>query len=225
MLACGIGKPTNTPTGVETTIVGNPIRDTALSFADVPYVPLGDGPINLLAFGGSQGSKALSDTIPIALAGLPEAMRARLQVTLQVREAGLETATDQLGQANVLADVAPFFKDMPKRISEAHLVIARAGASTCAELTALGRPAILVPLPSAMGDHQTANARTLEQAGGAILLPEADMSEQGVTTLIASLLNDPSKLSQIATAAKILGRPTAATDLADLVEQYTAYGR
>ena len=225
LLACGIGKPTNTPTGVETTIVGNPIRDTALSFADVPYVPLGDGPINLLAFGGSQGSKALSDTIPIALAGLPEAMRARLQVTLQVREAGLETATDQLGQANVLADVAPFFKDMPKRISEAHLVIARAGASTCAELTALGRPAILVPLPSAMGDHQTANARTLEQAGGAILLPEADMSEQGVTTLIASLLNDPSKLSQIASAAKTLGRPTAATDLADLVEQYAAHGR
>ena len=225
LLACGIGKPTNTPSGVETTIVGNPIRDTALAFADVPYAPIKDGPINLLAFGGSQGSKALSDTIPNALAGLPEALRARLRVTLQVREAGLDAAKDQLAQANIPADVAPFFEDMPKRISEAHLVIARAGASTCAELTAIGRPAILIPLPSAMGDHQTANARTLEQANGATLLPESEMSAQSMTDLIASLLNDPARLSQMAAAAKTLGRPTAATDLADLVEQYALRGR
>jgi len=225
LLACGIGKPTNTPSGVETTIVGNPIRDTALSFADTPYTPIGEGPIRLLAFGGSQGSKALSDMIPNALAGLPEALRGRLQTTLQVREAGLDAAKEQLAAANIQADVVPFFDDMPKRISEAHLVIARAGASTCAELTALGRPAILVPLPSAMGDHQTANARSLEQSGGAILLPEKDMTEQGMTDLIASLLNDPTKLSQMAAAAKTLGKPNAATDLADLVEEYAARGR
>jgi len=205
--------------------VGNPIRDTALSFADVPYAAIGDGPINLLAFGGSQGSKALSDSIPKALGRLPEEIRARLRVTLQVREAGLDLAYEQLAKASIKADVAPFFDDMPKRISEAHLVIARAGASTCAELTALGRPAILVPLPSAMGDHQTANARSIEQANGAILLPETDMTEQSVTELVASLLNDPTKLSQMAAAAKTLGRPKAATDLADLVEEYAARGR
>jgi len=225
LLACGIGEPTNTPSGVKTTIVGNPIRDTALSFADVPYTPVGDGPIRLLAFGGSQGSKALSDMIPNALAGLPEAFRQRLEATLQVREAGLETAQEQLVRANIQADVAPFFDDMPKRISEAHLIIARAGASTCAELTALGRPSILVPLPSAMGDHQTANARSLEQSGGAILLPEQDMSEQGMTDRIASLLDDPATLAKMAADAKTLGKPNAASDLADLVEEYAARGR
>lgn len=222
VLACGIGKPENTPSGVETILIGNPIRDTAASLADLPYAPIAEGPIKLLVFGGSQGSKALSDTLPGALAALPDTIRHRFHVTLQVREAGLEAAKAQLVAAKIQADVAPFFNDLPQRISDAHLVIARAGASTCAELTALGRPSILIPLPSAMGDHQTANARSLEQAGGAILLPEATMTEQGATALIGSLLNDSAKLSQMAAGAKTLGRPNAATDLANLVEKYAA---
>jgi len=218
LLACGIDKPVNTPDGVEIVIVGNPIRDAALSFADAPYREIADGPINLLAFGGSQGAKALSDIVPQALALLPEELRQRLKVTLQVREEGLAEAETVLSEASITAEVAPFFDDMPKRIAEAHLVIARAGASTCAELTALGRPSILIPLPSATGDHQTANARSLQEGGGAILLPQSEMTAQGLADTLAGLFADPPRLSQMAAQAKTFGKPTAASDLADLVE-------
>lgn len=220
LLACGIGKPSNTPNGVEAVIVGNPIRSAALSVADVPYTPIDDGPIRLLAFGGSQGARALSDTIPKALALLPADIRNRLSVTLQVRDEGLAEATRILAQAEIKTEAGAFFDDMPKRIAEAHLIIARAGASTCAELTALGRPSILIPLPSATGDHQTANARSIEENGGAILLPEIDMSTDGLATMIADLFTDPSRLSEMAKASKTLGKPNAAADLADLVERH-----
>ena len=219
LLACGIGKPDNTPDGVETVDVGNPIRDAALLASAAPY-PSIDGPIRLLAFGGSQGAKALSDTIPPAWASLPENIRARMSVTLQVREDGVPAAKAILSDAGITAEVAPFFDDMPERIAQAHLVIARAGASTCAELTAIGRPAILIPLPSATGDHQTANARSLAQGGGAILLPEAEMTVGGLAEQITTLLADPSRLAQMAGNAKKLGKPNAASDLADLVEQH-----
>jgi len=218
LLACGIGKPVNTPDGVEVVIVGNPIRDAALSFADTPYAESNDGPINLLAFGGSQGAKALSDTVPEALALLPDELRRRLNVTLQVRDEGLAEAQSTLSNAGIATEAAPFFDDMPKRIAEAQLVIARAGASTCAELTALGRPSILIPLPSATGDHQTENARSLREGGGAILLPQSQMTAPRLADTLAELFNDPARLSAMALQAKALGKPLAASELADLVE-------
>ena len=224
LLACGIGKPVNTPEGVETVVVGNPIRDAALAYVDAPYRAISDGPINLLAFGGSQGAKALSDTVPQALALLPEAMRQRLNVTLQVREEGLAEAQGVLADAGITAQAAAFFDDMPQRIAEAHLIVARAGASTCAELTALGRPSVLIPLPSATGDHQTANARSLEASGGAILLPESQMSAQSLADIVTGLFANPSGLVQMAAQAKTLGKPNAASDLADLVEEYAVRG-
>jgi len=222
LLACGIGVPVNTPGGVETVTVGNPIRDAALAFADAPYAPISDGTINLLAFGGSQGAKALSDAVPKALALLAEDVRQRLNVTLQVRDDGLVAAQAALSDAAITAEAAAFFDDMPKRISEAHLVIARAGASTCAELTAVGRPAILIPLPSATGDHQTANARSLADGGGAILMPESEMTPQTLADTISGLFSDPARLATMAAQAKTLGKPDAANDLADLVEEYAA---
>ena len=221
LLACGIGEPSNTPSGVETVIVGNPIRSAALSVADTPYAPIDGGPIRLLAFGGSQGARALSDTIPKALASLADDIRNRLSVTLQVRNEGLADATRILAQAGIKTEAGAFFDDMPQRIADAHLVIARAGASTCAELTALGRPSILIPLPSATGDHQTANARSIEESGGAILLPEIDMNTDGLARMLADLFADPSRLSQMAKVAKTLGKPNAASDLADLVERHS----
>ena len=225
LLACGIGKPLNTPDGVQSVIVGNPIRDAALAVSDMPYLPVAEGAINLLAFGGSQGAKALSDTVPRALALLPEPVRRRLKVTLQVRDDGLAAAQAVLSDAGITAEAAAFFDDMPQRIAGAHLVIARAGASTCAELSAIGRPAILVPLPSATGDHQTANARSLEEGGGAILLPESQMSAQGLSDTMAALFADPARLVQMAAQAKTHGRPAAASDLADLVEDHAARGK
>ncbi len=220
LLACGIGKPVNTPEGVETVLVGNPIRDSALSRADTPYQQITDAPINLLAFGGSQGAKALSDAVPKALALLPEETRKRLNVTLQVRDEGLAEAQSVFSNVGIAAEAAAFFDDMPQRIADAHLVIARAGASTCAELTALGRPSILIPLPSATGDHQTANARSLEQQGGAILLPQSEMTPQGLADILAELFAEPHRLTAMAEKAKMLGKPAAASDLADLVEKY-----
>ena len=221
LLACGIGKPDNTPDGVETVDIGNPIRDAALSASSVPYQAI-EGPIRLLAFGGSQGAKALSDTIPPALASISDELKSRLSVTLQVREDGVPEAKATFADAGIAADVAPFFDDMPDRIAQAHLVIARAGASTCAELTAIGRPSILIPLPSATGDHQTANARSLAQGGGAILLPEAEMTAGGLSEQVAALLDDPASLARMADGARALGKPNAASDLADLVERHAA---
>ncbi len=219
LLACGIGVPANTPAGVPSELVGNPIRDAALAQANAPF-PQMDGRIRLVAFGGSQGSKALSDAVPEALAALPIPLRDRLSVTLQVRDEGLAEATRVLSGAGIKAEAAAFFDDMPERLAKAHLVIARAGASTCAELTALGRPAILVPLPSAMADHQTANARILEEAGGVILLPESDLSPSGLSGTIDALLANPARLEGMAAAARDLGRPEAARILADLVERH-----
>lgn len=224
LLACGIGKPVNTPFGVETVVVGNPIRDAALTFIGIPYQPPTDGRIELVVFGGSQGAQALSQTVPKALALLPEKLRSRLAATLQVRDAGQAEASRTLSDAGIEAEAAPFFDDMPARLARAHLIIARAGASTCAELTAMGRPSILIPLPSATGDHQTANARITADAGGAILLPQSDLEANALSNLLADLLNDPAQLASMADSAKSIGKPSAAADLADLAERYAAHG-
>lgn len=221
ILACGTGKPVNTPRNTETVLTGNPVRSAVLSCADKAYVPPdGNGTINLLVFGGSQGAKALSEAVPHALAQLPEEFKQRLDVTLQVRGDDLNEARKVFEQAEISAQIAPFFEDMPQRIAAAQLVIARAGASTCAELTVLGRPSILMPLPGATGDHQTANARAVSENGGAVLLPQSDLSPETLCSELTALMGDPARLETMATAAKALGKPDAAGDLADLVERY-----
>ncbi|MEL6337084.1 MAG: UDP-N-acetylglucosamine--N-acetylmuramyl-(pentapeptide) pyrophosphoryl-undecaprenol N-acetylglucosamine transferase [Pseudomonadota bacterium] len=218
-VCCGTPLKTR-PAGATIVDIGNPVRSGAAAMRETPYTIPGEGPLSLLVFGGSQGASVFGRLVPEAVALLPEGLRARLTVTQQVREGEGDSITAAYAAAGVTADLAPFFADMPARMAGAQLLVARAGASTIAELSAIGRPAILVPYPHALDDHQTANAAALEGAGGAIVAPEAGLTAEGLAaTLRALLLENPGKTATMAAAAWSLGRPHAARDLADLVQE------
>ncbi len=221
-VACGTWPLANAPAGAELVRMGNPVRRAALDAREQPYRPPEEGPIDLLVFGGSQGASVFARLVPAAVAELPPALRARLRVTQQVREGEEDAVAAAYAEAGVQADLGTFFADMPRRIADAQLVIARAGASTVAELAAIGRPAILVPYPHAMDDHQTANARALSDAGGAVVTPEHGLTAGGLAKLVERLLADPAEAAAMAQKARAAGNPTAASDLADLVEELGA---
>ncbi len=200
--------------------VGNPVRDAVSAVADIPFpAPAEGAKIAILIFGGSQGASLFSSIVPAAIAALPPTLRARLAVTQQVREAELAKVRQTYDAAGVTAELAPFFNDLPMRIANAHLVIARAGASTITELSTIGRPSVLVPLAIAMDDHQTGNARTLSDAGAAIRISEAEFGVDALRARLHDLLLDPSLLTHMAAAAKGRVKPGAAAALADLVEK------
>jgi UDP-N-acetylglucosamine--N-acetylmuramyl-(pentapeptide) pyrophosphoryl-undecaprenol N-acetylglucosamine transferase len=193
------------------------VRDAVRARAGAP--PPGEGgALSLLAFGGSQGASAFSALIPAAVAALPAEMRARLSVAQQAREGEAAAVAGSYAKSGIRAEVAPFFDDMPERLAAAHLVVCRAGASTVAELAAIGRPAVLIPFPAAMDDHQTANARALAEAGAAVLAPEAGLTPAALSAHLAALLGDPLLRARMADAARGQGRPEAAGTLAALVE-------
>lgn len=218
VLATGAPTLVNPPQGANVVFTGNPLRRAAREFVGAPYLPPEpDKPINILIFGGSQGAQILAEAVPPAIASLPAPMRIRLRVTQQTRPENHAEVEAAYKSAGVAAELTEFFEDMPRRIAETHLVISRAGASTVAELTAIGRPSILAPLPTATGDHQTANARALSEPGAAELVPDAALSEH-LGGLLQRLLEDPARLSRMAERAAQLGRPNAASELADLVE-------
>ena len=185
---------------------------------DAEYPPLGSvGPLRLLVLGGSQGARVLSEVIPAAVALLPEALRRRLEISQQCRPEDLDGVRLAYRGAEVSATLESFFHDVPERMSAAHLVIARSGASTVAELTALGRPAILVPYPHAIDDHQTANAHAVDDVGAAWLMPQTAFTPQGLATRLESLFTQPGTLVRAAECARTAARPDAASRLADLV--------
>ena len=225
-VACGTWPLSNPPAGAHPVRMGNPVRDDALVAAETPYAaPPAEGPVNLLVFGGSQGAAVTSRLLPDAVAALPDALRARLALTQQVREEDMERVRAAYDAMGVAADLAPFYPDMPRRIAEAHLVVSRAGASTIAELTVIGRPSVLIPYPAAMDDHQTANARPLAEAGAAVVAPETGADPLTAATLsahLADILGAPARASAMALAARRLGRPNAAADLADLTARIIA---
>lgn len=205
------------------TVTGNPVRPEIAALADRGYDGPGpDGPIQLLCVGGSQGAKIFADTVPAALARLDEGLRARLSVTLQTRPDQTDAARAALAGAGIQADVRAFFDDIPARLARAHLVIARAGASTTSELAAAGRPSLLVPYPHAIDDHQSANAARLCDAGGAWMIPQSDLDAAMLAQRLAALLTNPPQLSQVADAARRVGIPQATERLADWVEALIA---
>ena len=204
----------------KTHLVGNPVRDEVLALRDQPYPPLGeDGVFRVLVTGGSQGATVLSSVVPDGLGMLPEHFRRRLQVTQQCRAEDIEAVRARYAALAIPADLATYIEDMPDKLAWAHLVIARAGASTIAELTAAGRPAILVPLPSATDDHQSANAREMAKAGGARMIAQSRFTPVELAKQMQKLGLDPDGLANAAARAKAVGRPNAAADLADLVER------
>lgn len=200
--------PTALPKGVPNTHTGNPVRQAIRDVAAAPY-PAMTGPLRVLVIGGSQGASILSQTVPAALASLPEDMRARLQVSHQARDADHAAAVAAYQAANIIAQVQPFFDDVPARLVESHLVISRAGASSVADIAAVGRPSILIPLAIAIRDEQTANARALTQAGAAVTIQEKDLDAGGLAQHITAILTDPAKAGAMAEAACAQGRPDA----------------
>jgi len=201
-------------------LVGNPVRDEVLALRGQSYPALSeDGIFRLLVTGGSQGASILSDVVPEGLAMLPEHFRRRLQVTQQCRGEDIEEVRAKYARLGIPADLATYIADMPDKLAWAHLVIARAGASTIAELTVAGRPAILIPLASATDDHQSANAREMTRAGGARAIAQRSFTPVEFAKQMQKLGLEPDALANAAARARALGRPNAASDLADLVER------
>jgi UDP-N-acetylglucosamine--N-acetylmuramyl-(pentapeptide) pyrophosphoryl-undecaprenol N-acetylglucosamine transferase len=197
---------------------GNPVRPAVIAQRGTPYRPSeGNEPFELLVLGGSQGARVLSEVVPAALVRLPEALRRRLRLTQQARPEDIDTVRAAHQTSGVAAEIRTFFDDVPARLARAHLVISRSGASTVAELAAMGRPAILVPYLHAADDHQSANARALETAGAAWVMPHAAFTAEALSQRLSALMAAPDTLAEAARRAFALGRPDAADRLADLV--------
>jgi UDP-N-acetylglucosamine--N-acetylmuramyl-(pentapeptide) pyrophosphoryl-undecaprenol N-acetylglucosamine transferase len=202
-------------------LTGNPLRPAVLAAAAAPY-PTASGPLRLLVFGGSQGARIMAEIVPPAIQRLDSALRARLCVEQQAREEDLPHVREAYDKTGVAAEVAPFFPDLPARMAACHLVVSRSGASTVAELAAIGRPAILVPLPHALDQDQFANAGALHDAGGAVRIVQDTFTPQRLADEIAVLADAPKRLQVMAAAARSLGRLDAADRLADLVLKVAA---
>lgn len=202
----------------KTSVVGNPVRPPVLVASAVPFPALAAGSaLHLLVFGGSQGARVMSEVVPPAIALLPSEARGRIHLVQQAREEDRERVEKAYQLMGVKAEVSPFFKDMPARIAASHLVVSRSGASTVAELSVIGRPSILVPLPGSLDQDQAANARVLADVGGATLQPQAEFTPEWLAGEIARVLADPESLSAAAVAARSVAMPDAAEQLADLV--------
>jgi UDP-N-acetylglucosamine--N-acetylmuramyl-(pentapeptide) pyrophosphoryl-undecaprenol N-acetylglucosamine transferase len=203
---------------VKTTTVGTPMRPAILAAAAVKFaVPEPTGPLRLLVVGGSQGARVMSDIVPSAVERLEPALWHRLILTQQVREEDLARVRAVYDRLGIAAELAPFFGDLPARLASSHLVVSRSGAGTVAELGAIGRPSILVPLPGSIDQDQFANAGVLLQAGGAIRIAQADFTPDRLAAEISGLAAEPARLTAMAAGARAVGRLDAAERLADLV--------
>lgn len=218
-LALGMAQTARLPRGIRAIPTGNPVRPAIAALAGAPYTPPGEhDPVRLLVTGGSLGARILSDAVPAALAGMDPPLRARLRVVQQCRPEDLARVRAAYAAMGVEAELAAFFPDMAGRIAAAHLIVARAGASTVAEIAAIGRPAILVPLPGAIDDHQRFNAAAIEAAviEQSALARDPSLLARALATCLAS----PDRLAAMARATAAHGRPGAAAALADLVERH-----
>jgi len=201
-------------------LVGNPVRSEIAKLGELPYPPFDEvAPLKILVTGGSQGASILSRVVPQGLGMLAPQLRRRLQVVQQCRPEDIERVRAQYAELGIPAELMTYIEDMAEKIADAHLVIGRAGASTVAELTAAGRPAILIPFAAATDDHQTANAREMVKAGGARAIQESSFTPEVLARQIEALAMDPVALGNAAARALSVGRPHAARDLADLVER------
>jgi len=198
---------------------GNPVRDAVIKACRKDYdPPTARGELRLVIFGGSQGARVFSEVVPAALGRLPQDMRARLRITQQCRKEDLGHVRKLYRDAGMSAILATFFEDLPKIMGDAHLIIARSGASTVAELSVMGRPSILVPFAHALDNDQLANATRLAEEGGAWCMAEKDLTAETLSRKIEQLLSGPAILEQAAQAARASGKPNAVSLLADEVE-------
>jgi len=224
LVACGTW-PTVLPDGATAEHTGNPVRGAIRDRAGAPYIPPGDHPMMILVIGGSQGARILSDVVPGAVAALPDELRRWIRVAHQAREEDVTRVAQTYAAAGIDAEVQPFFHDIPRRMAEAQLVISRAGASSVADLCAIGRPAILVPYAAATADHQAANARGMVDAGAAILIPEGRLDIPTLVEHMAAVLGQPQAAVRMAHGALSLSRLDATDRLAGLVLELAGQGR
>jgi UDP-N-acetylglucosamine--N-acetylmuramyl-(pentapeptide) pyrophosphoryl-undecaprenol N-acetylglucosamine transferase len=200
--------------------VGNPVRPTVIDAAETPFEPPREGGVlRLLVFGGSQGARIMSDVVPAAIARLTAPDRARLQIVQQVRQEDFARVRTAYAQAGVEAELAPFFRDLPFHMARSQLVIARAGASTVAEISVIGRPSILVPLPGSLDQDQVGNARSLADIGAATMLGQAQFEPEALAEILSQILSAPSRLAETAALARKASIPDAADRLAELVTE------
>ena len=208
------------------TFTGNPVRDSVVEQSATPYPAAAafsaHQPLQLLIVGGSQGARFFSERIPPVLAAMDADTRARISVVQQCREEDLEQVRSVYANADMAADCQTFFTDLPRIIASSHLVIGRAGASTVAELTVIGRPSLLVPLPTSLDNDQFENAKNLATAGGAVSIAQAELTHDRLQSDLINLLQNPGLLQQAAADAKSVGQPNAVAKLADLVEELVA---
>ncbi|WP_102223504.1 UDP-N-acetylglucosamine--N-acetylmuramyl-(pentapeptide) pyrophosphoryl-undecaprenol N-acetylglucosamine transferase [Acidimangrovimonas sediminis] len=216
-VACGTW-PTRLPKGVEGVHTGNPVRGAVLERAGAAYISPGDYPMSVVVIGGSQGARILSDVLPEAVSYLPEPLQANLRIAHQAREEDVERVIAAYHAAGVRAEVKPFFQDVPRRFSEAQLIISRSGASSVADISIIGRPSILIPFAAAAGDHQTANARGLVEAQAAILIPERALDPEALAGQMAAILTQPKAAEMMARGALGYARPDATARLVEMVE-------
>ncbi len=222
-VACGTW-PTELPEGTRGVPVGNPVRAEVLAAAGAPYVLSPDGPIDLLVIGGSQGAGLFSRVVPAALGKLPFDLRDRLRLAQQVRPEDMDRTVQIYDELGIDATLRGFFDDVPERLAAASLVISRAGAGSIADITVVGRPAILIPYAAAADDHQAANAEGLVSAGGAFMLREEELTPEGLAGHITPILSDPEGAKAMAQASFSQGRPDATQQLAALVETLAQQG-
>jgi UDP-N-acetylglucosamine--N-acetylmuramyl-(pentapeptide) pyrophosphoryl-undecaprenol N-acetylglucosamine transferase len=204
----------------KTVTVGNPVREAVARLGEMPFPPFDEvAPLKILITGGSQGATILGQVVPEGLGLLTPSLRRRLQVIQQCRADDIDRVRKRYAELGIPAELMTYIEDMPDKLAEAHLVIGRAGASTIAELTAAGRPAILIPFPSATDDHQTVNAREMTKAGGARTIPQTQFTPDVLARQIEAMAADPQALANAAARSLSVGRPHAARDLADLAER------
>ena len=204
----------------KTVLVGNPVRGEIARLGELPFPAFDEyAPLKILVTGGSQGATVLSAVVPEGLGMLEPSLRRRLQVVQQCRPDDIERVRQQYADLGIPAELTTYIEDMAAKLADCHLMIGRAGASTVAELSAAGRPAILIPFAAATDDHQTANARELVKAGGARAIAQANFTPEVLARQIEALAMDPVALNNAAARALSVGRPHAARDLADLVER------
>lgn len=200
------------------TVTGTPMRPAILAAAAVPFAPPdGTSPLRLLVTGGSQGARIMADVVPPAIERLEPALWRRLSLVQQVREEDMARVRAVYDRLKIDAELAPFFADLPARLASAHLVVSRSGAGIVAELAAIGRPSVLVPLPGAIDQDQFANAGVLAQAGAALRIPQAEFTPDRLAAEISALAAEPARLAAMAAAARAAGRLDAAERLAELV--------
>jgi len=218
VIACGTW-PTDLPGGVEGINTGNPVRGAVLARDSAQYIEPGDYPMSLLVFGGSQGAHVLAEVVPAAVALLPEHILRNLRVSQQARPEDLDFVRAQYAQIGIAADVEPFFDDIPARLVDAQLVVSRAGASSLADITVIGRPAILIPLAASIKGEQLANARPLVEAGAAEMIEEDALTALGLARRLEAILSDGPLAGRMARASKSLAKPEATQTLSLLVEE------